>query len=245
MISNLLSTLLISTSPAEAKLFRNSYVSFELPNNWNCTMKNTEWLCRSLKDKERREAIIVLTAKSKNAGDNLEEYQNYLKTPRQVVLSPTLSLKSEVQDVELRTINAIPWVDGWHYESELKNYYTRYVATVKSKLAILVTFSAHRKQYTKYSRDFFKAIQSLRVVADPKADSIAQASGLSKSLSGTGTLGSQLSQSPNVGFGDLGLEEPSDSDQKSSGLPIQKLVALFFLLSGIGAYFYVKKSSSK
>lgn len=50
--------------------------------------------------------------------------------------------------------------------SEVPNYYTRYVATIKeNKIAILVTFSAHKNFYPKYSQLFFDAISSLKVNA--------------------------------------------------------------------------------
>ena len=40
----------------QAKIFRNAYVAFELPDIWNCTLEHTEWVCRSSNDKESKEA---------------------------------------------------------------------------------------------------------------------------------------------------------------------------------------------
>lgn len=57
----MLATLLLSWN-AEAKVFRNAYVAFELPDTWNCNLEHTEWVCRSQNDKESKEAIIILTA---------------------------------------------------------------------------------------------------------------------------------------------------------------------------------------
>lgn len=52
-----------------------------------------------------------------------------------------------------------------HLGSEIPHYYTRYLATIKGNIAVLVTFSAHKLFYTKYSSDFFRAIKSMRVLA--------------------------------------------------------------------------------
>jgi LPXTG-motif cell wall-anchored protein len=49
--------------------------------------------------------------------------------------------------------------------SEIPGYYTRYLTTIKDNIAILVTLSAHQKYYTKYSNDFFKAVETLKVIA--------------------------------------------------------------------------------
>ncbi|RYZ85297.1 MAG: outer membrane protein assembly factor, partial [Proteobacteria bacterium] len=51
-----------------------------------------------------------------------------------------------------------------HLSSEVQNYFTRYLASIKGRIAVLVTFSAHKQFYTKYSQDFFKAVSTLRVI---------------------------------------------------------------------------------
>ena len=67
-------------------------------------------------------------------------------------------------------------MDGIHLGSEVETYYTRYAATVKDSLGILVTFSAHKDHYSKYSNDFVKAIQSLKVIAPKGLGSIGGSS---------------------------------------------------------------------
>jgi len=48
---------------SQAKLFSNSYVSFELPPRWDCQSEATEWICRSEQKSDAQTAIIILTAK--------------------------------------------------------------------------------------------------------------------------------------------------------------------------------------
>ena len=67
---------------AQAKLFSNSYVSFQLPPNWDCKVAGTEWVCRSSNAEQARQAIIVLTAKEIGPNDNFAYYNQYLKTPK-------------------------------------------------------------------------------------------------------------------------------------------------------------------
>jgi hypothetical protein len=157
--------LLISWS-AEAKVFRNAYVAFELPDVWNCTLEHTEWVCRSNNEKESKEAIIILTAKEVGPTDTFEAYTSHLNAPQQVAYKGAgTGLSRIIYPPKKVQINDQPWIDGLHLASEVPNYYTRYLATIKDKIAILVTFSAHKDHYTKYSQDFFRAVMSLRVIA--------------------------------------------------------------------------------
>jgi hypothetical protein len=155
----------IAWLPAQAKLFHNSYVQFELPDRWTCNLEGTEWVCSSDNKNEAREAIIILTAKEVGAQDSFPIYENYLKTPKPVQMNNGKTVLSQIKNVKTRKINDHPWVDSLHLGSEIPGYYTRYVATIKDRIAILVTLSAHQKFYTKYSTDFFKAVESLRVIA--------------------------------------------------------------------------------
>ena len=56
---------------ANAKRFRNAYVSFELPPNWNCKLEGSEWVCENDFSAKTKEAIIILTAKEVGPTDTL------------------------------------------------------------------------------------------------------------------------------------------------------------------------------
>lgn len=178
------------TPETQAKVFRNSYVSFELPSKWNCYLENTAWICRyaiskkclggksntkscKAQRKKTREAIIILAAKEVGPKDSFKEYYNHLKTPRPIVTKKGKRSKSKIIHVKPISIQKHKWVDGMHLGSEIPHYYTRYVATLKGNIAVLVTFSAHKLYYTKYSSEFFRAIKSLRVLAT-KASTVSK-----------------------------------------------------------------------
>ena len=191
-------------SETYAKVFRNSYVSFELPSKWDCYLENTAWICRyaiskkclggkakskscQAQRKKTREAIIILAAKEKGPKDSLLEYDKHLKTPRPIVTKKGKRSKSKIIHVKPVSIERHRWIDGMHLGSEIPYYYTRYLATVKGNIAVLVTFSAHKLYYSKYSSEFFRAIKSLRVLAT-KAGTIDKR----ELHTGTGTLGANI-----------------------------------------------------
>lgn len=223
--------ILMTTSFAQAKLFQNSYVSFELPPRWECQVDKTEWICRSDVNTSQKEAMIVLTAKEVGPMDDLGQYETYLKTPKSISDSSGKPLTSKVRQIKKTSINGLEWVDGMHLDSEVPFYYTRYLATKKDRIAVLVTFSAHQRFFTKYSNDFFRAINSLRITASPQL--LAGSSG----LSGGG------------GGGTLGMSQGVPSDMEDSSFPVEPegsagkegLLALAVLLLAAGAYFFLKK----
>jgi len=148
-----------------AKKFSNSYVSFNLLNNWHCYPDGTEWVCTNkLNRKKASEAMVILTAKQKGPLDSFALYIKHLKTPRTVKTSKGSNFTSKVMHVKQRQIGNHTWVDGFHQGSEVSIYYTRYLATIKGNLAILITYSAHKDHYKKYASDFARSIDSLRVM---------------------------------------------------------------------------------
>lgn len=232
-ISSFILTLLLISS-ANAKVFRNSYLSFELPDTWKCSLENTEWVCRADTDKESKEAIIILTAKEVGPTDSLDSYMTHLNTAQPTSVKGNGGLSKVVYAPKKVQINDHPWIDGLHMASEVPNYFTRYLATIKEKIAVLFTCSAHKDFYTKYSQDFFRAVQSLRVIATK--DLLARPdSGIRP---GNETLGSPIGQAmPNDLLGDNA--EADDANQGSGNMKMIYL-ALAVILAGIGGYIFIK-----
>lgn len=223
--------ILLASANAHAKLFQNSYVSFELPPRWECQVEKTEWICRSDMLSSQKEAMIILTAKEVGPMDDLGQYETYLKTPKSISDTSGKPVMSKVRQVKKTSINGLEWVDGMHLDSEVPFYYTRYLATKKDRIAVLVTFSAHQRFYTKYSNDFFRAVNSLRITASPQ---------LLAGSAGLGGVG---------GGGTLGAAQGLPSDMEDSSFPVEPegsagkegLLALAVLLLASGAYFFLKK----
>lgn len=162
----LFSLFILVGSTTWAKQFKNAYITFEIPERWNCNLEATEWVCRSSDANESKEAIIVLTAKEKGTQDRFDIYEDHLKKPIGNTTKTGETLMSQVTGPAVqKKINDQTWIEGFHLGSEIQNYYTRYIATIKGDIAVLVTFSVHRDFYNKYMNDFLNAIKSLNVIA--------------------------------------------------------------------------------
>lgn len=219
--------------PSYATLFQNSYVSFELPPNWTCKLDGTEWVCVSKFEKQAKEAIIILTAKEVGPTDSLQAYQSYLMTPKSIPDKTGKMTTSKVMPVQQRLIANHPWIDGMHKGSEIGSYFTRYLATVKERLAILVTFSAHSDHYTKYSSDFLQAVESLRVIA--AKDILDSNANTGTSMNNNGVRGIPLVDTPIFGGSSAVPAEPKSTNLKT------KLIVLALLIGAIGYYLWRRK----
>lgn len=231
--------ILVFSIQAQAKLFSNSYVSFELPPRWDCQSEATEWICRSEMKPDAQTAIIILTAKEVGPTDSLPQYEAHLKQQKSMPGPGGKPMASQLKGVKIRKINNHDWVDGLHLGSEIPTYYTRYLATTKQSIAVLVTFSAHKKVYTKFSNDFFKAILSLRVNAPNKIGT-----GLAPIRPGSESLGAPIGGAfPGDMLIDEGLQYP-DEQGGASGMK-EKIFGLGLILIAIGLYFFLKKRKKK
>ena len=160
---------------SQAKTFENSYISFEIPETWECKAFGTDWVCHSKFQEKKVEALITSTAKIAGANDTLSAYQAYLQqTKTWSNLKKEQITSAKISPARKVFIKKFPWIDSIHKNSEIKSYISRYAGTVccpesSSKLGILVVLSAHQDHYTKYSGIFIKTVKSLRVMDIEKA----------------------------------------------------------------------------
>ncbi len=162
---------------ANAKTFQNSYVSFEVPDNWNCAQEGVAWTCTPQNALESKEAVIVLAAKVAGPEDNLLNFLNHLKKPKTITTKVGTPMPSQMMYAQERVLAGGKWVQAQHLGSEIQEYYTLYLATVKEQLAILVSFSAEKNKYQKYNPIFDKALKTLKITANqqllfPKKDAV-------------------------------------------------------------------------
>lgn len=156
-------SFLFSTSSFALK-FSNQFVEFELPNmKWTCALEGAEWVCQSNDDQKKRDAIIVLAAKLKGEQDSLDKYQEYLTKPRSFTSPNGKNVTSQPRSTRVREINAHPWVDSLHLDSEIPGFYTRYLATIKQDIGVLVTYSVNQNKYKEYTAEFDALVSSLKV----------------------------------------------------------------------------------
>lgn len=240
------------TPQGQAKVFRNSYVSFELPSKWDCYLENTAWICRyaiskkclgknssskicKAQRKKTKEAIIILAAKEVGPKDSFKAYYDHLKKPRPIIMSGNKRSNSKIIHLKPLSIEKHKWIDGMHLGSEIPYYYTRYLATLKGNIAVLVTFSAHKLFYTKYSNEFFRAIKSLRVIAT-KASTVSKREMGKKNV---GVLGGNIGAHLNTLL-DEASEDGFDGDSSENSSSNMLLVFGALLLALLGVFIWFR-----
>lgn len=226
--------LCLLSSFSQAKSWRNAYVAFELPDSWACKLESTEWNCHSEDGRKAKEAVIILTAKEVGPTDSFEQYEQHLKTKKTIQSSQGSRTSEVVYSPKKYNINDHPWLDGLHLNSEIPGYYTRYLATIKDQLAILVTLTAHKRHYTSHSSDFVRVAQSLRVIATKNT-----MSALEGPLDGAGSaeqLGNGL-DSQGLAGDQILTEDPLNRKQKKSSNQAS-LMIIGLLLIAVSYYLY-------
>ena len=162
-----LALTLLSPS-AFAKIFANNFIEFQLPEKWSCKLDGSEWVCQSEDEQKKRDAIIVLAAKIKKEGmDELSVYKEHLEK-KQVYQAPNgQKVVSEPRYVKEISLGPKVWIDSLHLQSEIPDFFTRYLATVESDLGILVTFSVRKDKYAEYAKDIEEMVKSLKAFRKP------------------------------------------------------------------------------
>jgi len=155
--------LLAFGANAQATRFANQFTEFELPPQWQCNLEGAEWVCQSSNEAKKRDAIIVLAAKLKGDQDSLDQYLTYLKAAKTYNSVQGKPVKSDPKYAKTINLNGQAWVDSLHLESEIPGFYTRYLATVKQDIGVLVTYSINKAKYQEYLGDFETMVKTLQV----------------------------------------------------------------------------------
>jgi hypothetical protein len=221
-----LAALLIafSTSALGAE-FANQFVQFKLPPNWKCTLEGAEWVCQGQDPNRKRDAIIILAAKLKGDQDSLDQYLDYLKKPKNFRSIQKKPVRSEPKYSKTVSLNAHAWVDSLHLESEIPGFYTRYLATIKKDIAVLVTYSINKEKYSTYLSDFEQMVKSLRVF---------RKSGPINAAAKEGNLFAQGSIPTSVGQGSVFQAVPQTQQNPNVGQQIKKQDDSMFLFGALG-----------
>lgn len=234
--------IFICSAPLQARTFKNAYISFEMLDTWKCKLEQTEFVCRAEDPQESKEAVIILTAKEKGPTDSFPIYTDHLIKPITAPSKNSGTMTSTVTIVPREVmINDQKWIDSLHINSEVQNYYTRYLATIKDQIAILVTFTAHNSKYQKHSGHFADTVKSLRVIAtrDLTAGGSGTIRGANETLGGTigQAMPKDLLDSEDGIAGNEGKNKGLFSNPKVLGL----LILVLALIAYVGIRIYQKK----
>ncbi len=200
---------------AQAKTFTSEFMEFQLPRGWECQLEGSEWVCQSVVEQKKKEAIIILAAKLRGSQDDLAQYETYLKKSKSFKLPGGKTQVSEVvyvQKKKIATQNHV-WVDAEHLASEVPGFYTRYLATVKGTLGVAITFSVAKEFRDSYRELFDRIVETLKVF-----DKTANTDNLHRLVKRDGTVpGANADFADNdVGAIDTQINR-SDTGSKSGG----------------------------
>jgi len=137
--------------------FANStQLNFQLGPQWKCEKRRTENICKQAGDKSK---VIIWTAKKIGASDSLDQYFDHLKQPKTL----KNNLTSTPEYAKIVDINGQKWVDALHWQSEVPNYFTRYLATVNEKNGVLITFSARKSEFENFNKEVQTTVDQLKL----------------------------------------------------------------------------------
>lgn len=228
----LLTLSLLFTANAYAKTFANQFIEFQLPDKWECQLDGTEWVCQSTDEQKKRDAIIVLAAKIKKPGmDDLPVYKAHLEKPQQYQSLSGEAITSEPKYVKDLDISGHPWIDSLHLQSEIPDFYTRYLATVEADLGILVTFSVRKDKYDEYGPDIDSMVKSLRAFRKPGA--------LNEGGDGSIATDPEINIFANSGRDPKG---PKAGGEDAGGAA---MLLLLIVAGGVGFFIWKKKQQKK
>jgi LPXTG-motif cell wall-anchored protein len=227
------SFLLLFSFAADAKKFRTDFISLELPPAWDCVKEEIDWVCQPDNLAQRSEAIVVIVAKNVNpVDDNFEAYEAILKEPRDMRDLLGNAYKSEVKYVRFKEIRNHKWIDSLTYGSEIPGFFTRYVASIKGKVAGLVTYSIAESVYAKWAPILDKMLDSLELHFDPKAFNDAM----------NASPASLLGQRANTGGRFAPIPEDESEDKKAGGdFDLMTIGGLILLVGGLGYWIWKKR----
>ncbi len=217
------------------KKFKSSYVSFNIQRKWICKSFGVEWLCHHSLYKGTPTAFMLITARLGGKSDPLSS-SGYFFNGAQTVFSHKIRLKN-VQ------VNRHTWTDSFYRISLVDDRRARYASTIccknmKTKIHISVSFHAHQANYTKYSREFLRAINSLKLSEKIKEvlEKIKQQTQQHRE--------EMISYIEKILFEDERKKERA-LKEKSSSKPLLLFVSLALFLLGALAYFLYRKNKPK
>lgn len=204
--------LFCGTQSSFARMLETEYLSINLPDNWTCEQVSPNWICEPASRYEKKFALLTLTNKEAGALDHLEQFKAHLSKPRPHQMGSSTPVMSQVLQTVTTEIRGHKWIQSTHLSSEVNNFMTIYLATVKKPLAIMITMSAERNQWQKYRPLYEKVISSVRLKTVQIAGAQSSNEGPSPLGSGQEGLSQQLMNEevptekiPNIYWIGLGL----------------------------------------
>ena len=218
-------TLLCARHQTWAARFANQFIEFELPPALAVHARRRRVGLPEHRPREKARRDHRARRQAEGRPGLLDQYLAYLKSAKSYTSVQGKPVKSEPKYAKTVSIGGQPWVDSLHLESEIPGFYTRYLATVKADIGVLVTYSINKAKYQNYLNDF-EAMVEARSRCSASRESRSNAGPPSKNLFDQAQIPTGMSEST-VFPGNIagGAEEKPRPKQDNS----------LFLIIGAGA----------
>ena len=148
---------------SQAKVIETSYLTTQVPEDWNCRLTNNYWVCQSSTKGYDTRVVASFSAKQALPEENLENFLGHLKYPKSITSKIGRPVVSKVISAKKVDVNRVTWIEAIHFESEVPNYYTHYMVTVNGGVSILLQFSAHKDVFETMKPYFTSVILNTRL----------------------------------------------------------------------------------
>lgn len=147
----------------QAKVLETSYLTAKIPDHWDCHLANQQWVCRSQVKGYGSRVVASFVAKRASPEESIENFLTHFKSPKSIASKSGRSVVSKVVSVNKVTVNNVGWVQAVHFQGEVPNYYTYYMATVHKGVAVAIQFSSHKDVFKTMKPYFTRVVFSLRL----------------------------------------------------------------------------------
>lgn len=229
----------LAGSQAIAANFSTDFIEFQLPDAWNCSHTGPEWSCRIGDSVRRNDAMIVLIGKARGPSDTWEKYEEHLKAP----IKTKSGGMSKLQSIKNVEFGGQKWIDAMHGDAEMPNYFTRYLATIKDDIGVVLTYSVHKNKFDQYSKQLEDMVRTMRIVRKQPV-AVAQNTPAPSKLPGGYDLAiSNTQQAPVKPIAAKGADV-ADRPGAGSGGQSGALAMVLLAAAAGGGFFYYKKKKA-
>ncbi len=174
--------------------------------------------------------------------DSLDQYLTYLQAPKSFNSVQGKPVKSDAKYAKTINLNSQPWVDALHLESEIPGFYTRYLATIKQDIGVLVTYSINKAKYQQYLGDFDNMVKTLKVFRKSGGINVApQAGNLFQNTQIPTSVGSESVFPGTQIQGGAAENQGNENAQGKSKLPLPLPVLVLIGIAVVFLFFLKKK----
>ena len=146
-----------------AKVLETSYLTTQIPDNWDCQLANKQWVCRIQQKGYDSRVVVSLTGKPTSPEESMDNFLSHLSTPKTITSKTGHSFVSKVVSSKKVLVNNTEWVESIHFEGEVPNYYTHYMVTINGGITIVLRFSAHEDIFETMKPYFTSIILNTRL----------------------------------------------------------------------------------